>query len=217
MPPAPTAACRGRLDASALEARARSGAVGSAAVHTASDGHRRGRAAGINRADLDGSTVGDQNRGVGLARVLPGGSTRGTQGFLDPAARVYTIAGGGTSAPRDGIPATDALLRIARVAAAPDGTIVFTEETGARAGWRIDLAGRLRALPAIVVDGRRTRARDIDVSPDGTLLAVGGDDGRVYRLAPRALGWQPSPRLVDFGLDEVVRAAGWRCPGGRVR
>ena len=132
----------------------------------------------------------------------PVAAQEATPGFLDPAARVYTVAGGGAVLPRDGMPATEARLRIARVAAGPDGSIVFTEEAGTRAGWRIDMNGRLAALPALVIDGRRTRVCDVDFANDAALLGVTCVDGRVYRLAVGAAAWEPLPAQVAAPVTE---------------
>jgi hypothetical protein len=143
--------------------------------------------------------------GFAIVLLVPTASARAqAPGFVEPTARVDTIAGGGTRPPRDGRPATEARLRIARVATAPDGSIVFTEESGTRAGWRIDLDGRLRSLPPILVGGERVRARDIDVAPDGTLLAVVGTNGSIHRLSSGATVWVASPPLHGFGFDEIA-------------
>jgi hypothetical protein len=54
------------------------------------------------------------------------------------------------------------------------------------------------------VDGERVGARDIDIAPDGTLLAVVSIDGGVHRLSPDAAAWVASPPLHDVGFDEVA-------------
>jgi hypothetical protein len=120
--------------------------------------------------------------------------------------RVFTVAGGGTKAPRDGLAATDARLTADIAALVPDGTIVVAESFNPRA-WRIDLAGRLHPLPPL------PNLADIDAERDGSLLGVaGGAPGRVLRLRPGDAAWAPLPAhvavpLTKDGLASVAAAA----------
>ncbi len=133
-----------------------------------------------------------------LAAAVPAAASG--QDLVAPDARVHTLAGGGALAPRDGRSATDARLRFDRIAAGPDGSLVFT---GLRSTWRIDRDGRLRGLPDLLIDGVPARARDVDFAADGTLLAV-ADDGAVHRLPAGAAAWQGLPVVSAFPLDEIA-------------
>src|SRR3954469_13860911 len=59
----------------------------------------------------------------------------------------FTLAGGGTAKPADGLPAGDAKLFVYALAGLPDGqTVVWIDNS--RPLWRIDLSGRLHPLGA---------------------------------------------------------------------
>lgn len=99
---------------------------------------------------------------------------------LGPDARVFTLAGGGSDDPREGLPAYRAdLIGTHDVAALPDGSVAFTDLGEV---WRVGTDGLIHDLPDPGVFTEQIAAR-----PDGTLLAA--TETRVRSLAPGAATW----------------------------
>ena len=117
------------------------------------------------------------------------------------ATSLFTLAGGGTEKPRDGLPATLADLDagVSSLSPLPDGTVAFT--LGSGRAYTVAEDGVLRALPRITADGRAGRIAEMTARPDGALLAVTWDGGFVYRLRPGASAWEQ-----HFALDRIP---GW--------
>ncbi len=136
-----------------------------------------------------------------LLLAAPAGA-RAEPAFLGPDARVFTIAGGGSEVPRDGLPATRADLGAGRVrglAALPDGSVALITGDGLAVG--IGLDGRIRLLP------RPPRgAGGLSAGPDGSLYTV--TFRQLLRLAPGGTGWTEAQSLARLrgrpGLVEVV-------------
>lgn len=115
---------------------------------------------------------------------------------LGPDARVFTLAGGGTEDPREGLPATRAhFFGNLDVAALPDGSVAFTEVGEL---WRLGTDGRLHDVPEPGIFTEQIAAR-----PDGTLLAM--TETRVRSLAPGAATWDRgvSLRRIPFSPGEL--------------
>ena len=141
----------------------------------------------------------------------------------------FTLAGGGTSKPADGLPAGDAKLFVYQLAGLPDGqTVLWIDDPHPL--WRVDLAGRLHPL------GARGRIGTFAVDPGtGELVIVPGRkdvDGstiplaRIERLPLE--GGRPKPFaktpnfvwfVVPLGAGQYAASDGrsvWRVtPGGR--
>ncbi len=121
--------------------------------------------------------------------------------FLGPDARVFTLAGGGSEVPRDGVRAAQADLgpgRMKGLAALPDGSVALV--TGDGLAVRIGLDGRIRLLP------RPPRgANGLSAGPDGSLYTV--TFKQLLRLAPGGSGWTGAVSLAQLrgrpGLVEV--------------
>jgi hypothetical protein len=122
--------------------------------------------------------------------------------FLGPDARVFTLAGGGSAAPRDGLPATRADLGrhgLRGLAALPDGSVALVT----RAGLPLLVApdARIRLLPR-----PPGAVAELAAAPDGTLLAATSD--AILRLPAGAVAWTEALRLprrvVVQSLDALV-------------
>ena len=144
-------------------------------------------------------------------------------GFVLPTsnALVFNVAGGGVAEPVAGRLATDVRLFPREAVYLPDGRIVIRDsEFGAPEGRLVAVQsnGRIAALPELPgVGGPGGEVLDIDVEPDGGLLAVVGDDPSLLRLGPA--GWTPVPTpasvsavaaLPDGTLLAVSAGAVWR-------
>jgi hypothetical protein len=159
--------------------------------------------------------------GPALARVI-GSSADGTLSHVtsqlsvveatappDPASgRIFTVAGGGTRAAADGVPATDARLRVAQVVALDQGGLALVHDAGKEDQlYRVGEDGRLRRVPLplvqITTDYGTGPARviDLDARPDGTLLLALAD--RVWQLAPAAGTWEPLPAFARGPLPNI--------------
>jgi hypothetical protein len=95
--------------------------------------------------------------------------------------RVFTVAGGGSLAPRDGLSATQVRLVPAALTVTADGSIIVVDHGRL---WAIGLDGRLRGITgppgdATDLDGDPGGIGDVEATPDGALVAVVG--GRVLR------------------------------------
>ncbi len=115
---------------------------------------------------------------------------------LGPDARVFTLAGGGTEDPREGLPAARArFFGDLEIAALPDGSVAF-EEIGEV--WRVGTDGLIHDIPDPGFFTEQLAAR-----PDGTLLAVTED--RVRSLAPGAATWDRGfpLRRIPFSPGEL--------------
>jgi hypothetical protein len=98
----------------------------------------------------------------------PPGASAAT--YSDPGAILYTIAGLGTVAPRDGMPAASARLAPCGLAALPDASLVVGDcASNPAALWRIDGAGMLHAIP----------------TPPGLVTFAADQAGGVYVLDSR--------------------------------
>ena len=108
--------------------------------------------------------------------------------LASPDARVFTVAGGGSVAPRDGIAATDADFGYVDVAGLPDGTVALTDR---RASYVVGKDGILHALPSVRADGRSMRASLLGRAADGGLLGMPIRGRTVYSLKQGASSWSP--------------------------
>src|SRR3954469_5793205 len=142
----------------------------------------------------------------------------------------FTLAGGGTAKPADGLPAGDARLFVYALAGLPDGqTVIWIDN--ARPLWRVDQAGRLHPL------GVTGRLGAFAVDPgSGEIVAVPGRkdvDGSTIPLArlervplgggapaPFARTARPLWFVAPLGAGEYAASDGrsvWRVtPGGAV-
>jgi hypothetical protein len=145
------------------------------------------------------------------ARLGPPRSVARTtaSGAPDPARRrIFTVAGGGTRAPADGLRATDARLRIQLVAAFDHGGLALVHDAGHNDQlYRIAGDGLLRrvALPVVQVKSDLgigpARVVDLDARPDGALVLALAD--RVWQLAPGTATWVPLPAFANGALPGV--------------
>ena len=133
---------------------------------------------------------------LALAAAVPAAARAAVPPALGPDARVFTLAGGGTEDPREGLPATRAdLIGSVDVAALPDGALAFAELGEL---WRIGTDGLIHDIPDPGIFTEQIAAR-----PDGTLLAV--TETRVRSLAPGATRWDRGfpLRRIPFSTGEL--------------
>jgi hypothetical protein len=137
---------------------------------------------------------------LALLLAVPAGA-RAEPAFLRPDARVFTLAGGGSEVPRDGVRAAQADLgpgRMRGLAALPDGSVAVL--TGDALAVRIGLDGRLRVLPRVPPG-----ANGLSAGPDGSLYTV--TFKQLLRLTPGGTGWTEAMSLAQLrgrpGLVEV--------------
>ena len=135
-------------------------------------------------------------------------------------APIFTVAGGGTQAPRPGVVATAARLHPREAVALPDGRIFIRDDEYGGDGRLVAVTpdGRISSLPPLSSDSESdSTIFDIDVSQDGELLVVVDGDPSVLRLG--ATGWTavPSPRYVtaiaglpDGGMIALKDGWAWR-------
>jgi hypothetical protein len=128
-----------------------------------------------------------------------------------PGASIFTVAGGGTDAPRVGRVATDVRLHPREAVYLPDGRIVIRDDEHGSGGRLqvVDADGRIGALPPFpprpAAEDRFGEPLpfavfDIDVEADGGLLAVVTGEPGVLRLGPG--GW--TAVATPAGVDAVA-------------
>ncbi|WP_157592040.1 hypothetical protein [Solirubrobacter soli] len=122
---------------------------------------------------------------------------------------VFTVGGGGTGGPVEGMLAAQSWLEPTAVTVEADGTVVFLESGQP---WAVDADGLLHRLPALVA-----RAEDIDAEPDGSLLAV--STGQLFRLPAGMTTWQlvftpPPAHAPALNAAQAERVS--HMSGGRV-
>lgn len=127
----------------------------------------------------------ERRGGVTDPRTRSSATRPGVDDSLNPRSRIYTLAGGGSHSPKDGLPATLAKLVPTSLAALPDGTVVVVHDDSR--AFAIAADARLRALPRLGDRGVSALA----AQRDGSLLAVSGGGEIVYRLRPGAGEWEP--------------------------
>jgi hypothetical protein len=156
---------------------------------------------------------------IGLALMLVIGCAQAEAAapFLSPDARVFTIAGGGTEKPRDGLPAALARISSWQMAVLPDGQVALpgTGPGLPRGGpFVVGLDGRVRMLPPIIYASKRRPLSLMAARGDGSLLAMGAGQRLIYRLPPGAPAWEPWFRMKQiegwdgYAFDMVELPAG---------
>ena len=117
-----------------------------------------------------------------------------------PNAPIFTVAGGGTAAPAIGLPATEVRLYPREAVFLPDGRIIVRHARFSGSGRlvAVDTDGRIAALPAfpqrpvvndLLGNPVPVDVYDIDLEPDGGVLAAVSGEPSVLRLGPA--GWTP--------------------------
>ena len=130
---------------------------------------------------------------LALAAVPAAAAAAAVPPALGPEGRVFPLVGGGSQAPRDGLPASR--LRIGHVlAAAPlaDGSVAVIPLNAEP--FAVGTDGRIRLLPEL--PGEPPAIDSLEGAADGALLALPGDG--VYRLDPGAAAWARQARPAEI-------------------
>ena len=152
--------------------------------------------------------------GALLASGAPVSAFAADPGFLDPAARIFTLAGGGTEPPREGLPAwrvrlEDPFGRVLPLAAMADGSVATVDPDGDP--LRVGIDGRVHMLPPAVNGAGREDLVLLSAAPDGSLAAVADRAAWIYRWEPGAAGWtaahRPCRRSATWPAHRRCRAA----------